>query len=259
MKVLQYVLGISTALWLAAPASAQTAAAARKAKPKATELSVRDVSGTPLEGVRVTVSGPARAEARTNASGVASVLLADGQYRFRFEHEGFYTLERDVTIRNVRPVEIIVALSRAPLPKVPEPPPAPEPRPAPAVVPAGPPVNVEILSFLEKNFIGRDPLKESILSCMPDAMTRLLQLKEAVARHTHSDLDEIIYVVAGDGAIRIGTADAMAIGPASLMTIPRGTPHSIERRGRTPLVVLSTLAGAPCPTSMTRADQKQDD
>jgi carboxypeptidase family protein/cupin domain len=258
MKVLQYVLGITTALLLAAPASAQTAPAARKVKPKATELTIRDVSGTPLEGVRVTVSGPARAETQTNASGVASLVLADGQYRFRFEHEGFYTLERDVAIRNVRPVEIIVALSRAPLPKVPEPPPAPEPAPAPVAMPAGPPVNVSIPSFLDKNFIGRDPLKESILSCMPDAMTRLLQLKEAVARHTHADVDEVIYVVAGDGAIRIGT-EAVTIGPASLTTIPRGTPHSIERRGRTPLVVLSTLAGAPCPTSMTRADQKQDD
>lgn len=257
MKVLQYFLGITTAVCMAVPLAAQTTGTPRRAtaKPKATELSVRDVSGTALEGVRVTVTGPARAEARTNAAGVASMLLADGQYRFRFEQEGFYTLERDVTIRNVRPVEIIVALSRAPLPKVPEPAPAPEP-PAPVPVAAGPPVTVSIPTFLDKNFIGRDPLKESILSCMPDAMTRLLQLKEAVARHTHADLDEVIYVVAGDGAIRLGD-DAVTIGPASLTTIPRGTPHSIERRGRTPLIVLSTLAGAPCPTAMTRADQKQ--
>jgi mannose-6-phosphate isomerase-like protein (cupin superfamily) len=257
MKVLQSFLGIATAFCIAVPSTAQTTGTARRTtKPKATELAVRDVSGTPLEGVRVTVTGPARAEAQTNASGVASVVLPDGQYRFRFEHEGFYTLERDVTIRNIRPVEIIAALSRAPLPKVPEPRPAPEPLPAPAAVAAGPPVTVSIPTFLDKNFIGRDPLKESILSCMPDAMTRLLQLKEAVARHTHADLDEVIYVVAGDGAIRLGT-EAVTIGPASVTTIPRGTPHSIERRGRTPLIVLSTLAGAPCPTSMTRADQKQ--
>jgi mannose-6-phosphate isomerase-like protein (cupin superfamily) len=90
---------------------------------------------------------------------------------------------------------------------------------------------------------------------MPDAMTRVLQLRDAVARHTHADLDEVIYVVAGDGAIRLG-ANAVTISPGSMTAIPRGTPHGIERRGRTPLVLLSTLAGAPCPTTMTRADQK---
>lgn len=256
MKVLQHVLGIATILCLAAPAAAQTTGTARRSKPRPTAITIRDVSGTPLEGVRVTVTGPARAQAETNAEGVATVVLADGQYRFRFEHEGFYTLERDVTIRNVRPVEIVVALSRAPLPKVPEPPPEPEPPPAPVPVPAGPPVTVSIPSFLDKNFIGRDPLKESILSCMPDSMTRLLQLREAVARHTHADLDEVIYVVAGEGAIRIGD-NAVSISPGSMTAIPRGTAHAIERRGRTPLVVLSMLAGATCPTAMTRAGEKQ--
>jgi mannose-6-phosphate isomerase-like protein (cupin superfamily) len=182
-------------------------------------------------------------------------MLADGQYRFRFEHEGFYTLERDVTIRNVRPVEIIAALSRAPLPKAPEPPPAPELPPPAAPVAAGPPVTVAIPAFLDKNFIGRDPLKESVLSCMPDAMTRVLQLRESVARHSHAELDEVIYVVAGDGAIRLND-NAVTIGPGSMTAIPRGTPHAIERRGRTPLIVLSTLAGAPCPSAMTQAEQK---
>jgi mannose-6-phosphate isomerase-like protein (cupin superfamily) len=256
MKVLQHVLGIVAILCIAAPAPAQTKpGAARRSKPRATEISVRDVSGTALEGVHITASGPVRAEAQTNAEGGATMTLADGQYRFRFEHEGFYTLERDVTIRNVRPVEIIVALSRAPQPKAPEPPPNPEPPPAPAPVPSGPPVTVSIPDFLDKNFIGRDPLKESVLSCMPDAMTRLLQLRDAVARHTHADLDEVIYVVAGDGAVRVGD-NAVTIGPGSMTTIPRGTPHAIERRGRTPLIILSTLAGAPCPTTMTRVGEK---
>lgn len=257
MKVLQHVLAIATILCLAAPATAQTKAAPRRSKPKPTQITIRDVSGTPLQGVQVTVSGPARAEAATDAEGAASVLLADGQYRFRFEHEGFYTLERDVTIRNVRPVEIVVALSRAPLPKAPEPPPEPEPPPAPVPVPAGPPVTVSVPTFLEKNYIGRDPLKESVLSCMPDAMTRVLQLRDALARHAHADLDEVVYVVAGEGAIRLGD-DAVTITPGSMTAIPRGTPHAIERRGKTPLIVLSTLAGAPCPTSsMTRAGGKQ--
>ena len=40
---------------------------------------------------------------------------------------------------------------------------------------------------------------------MPDAVARLLQLRDAVAQHTHADFDEILYVVAGDGTVRIGT------------------------------------------------------
>jgi hypothetical protein len=33
--------------------------------------------------------------------------------------------------------------------------------------------------------------------------------------------------------------------------IPRGVGHAIERRGKNPLIVLSTLAGAPCRTALT--------
>src|SRR5438034_1329872 len=79
------------------------------------------------------------------------------------------------------------------------PPPPPVPPPASAPVASGPAVNVSIPVFLEKNFIGRDPLKESVLGCTPDATARLLQLREALASHTHAGLDEILYVVAGEG------------------------------------------------------------
>jgi mannose-6-phosphate isomerase-like protein (cupin superfamily) len=36
-----------------------------------------------------------------------------------------------------------------------------------------------------------------------------------------------------------------------LSVIPRGVPHAIERRGKNPLMILSTLAGAPCRTVST--------
>ena len=85
---------------------------------------------------------------------------------------------------------------------------------------------------------------------MPDATARLLQLREAIARHTHEDFDEVLYVVAGDGAIRFGT-EAITLTPGSLTTIPRGTPHAIERRGRNPVILLSTLAGSPCQANAT--------
>jgi mannose-6-phosphate isomerase-like protein (cupin superfamily) len=105
---------------------------------------------------------------------------------------------------------------------------------------------VSIPAFLDKNFIGRgDPLKESVLGCTAGATTRVLQLRDPLAVHTHANLDEILYVVAGEGSVRIRD-QATPVSAGSLSVIPRGVPHAIERRGRNPLIVISTLAGAPC-------------
>jgi hypothetical protein len=239
-----------------APAGAKPPAAQAKrppAKPRPAQVVVRDVSGAPLQGVAVSVSGPSPAEATTDAAGTVSLPLAAGTYRLRFEHEDFITLEREATVRAGRATEVAVALNRAPAapePPAPEPPPPAPPEPEP-----GPPVNLSILDFLDKSFVGREPLKESILSCMPDATARLIQLRDPLASHTHSDVDEVLYVVAGDGTLKIGT-QVVAVTPGHLSAIPRGTPHGIERRGRNPLIVLSTLAGAPCPVGTTGEERK---
>ena len=111
-------------------------------------------------------------------------------------------------------------------------------------------MNVSIPVFLEKNFIGRDPLKESVLGCTPDATARLLQLREALASHTHAGLDEILYVVAGEGAFFIA-GQSTAVTPGYLSVVPRGVQHAIERRGKNPLIVVSALVGAPCPAVPT--------
>ncbi len=257
MNVLRQVAGIGVVACLVAPAWAQAPAPAprARAKPKPTQVIVRDVSGAPIQGVQVTVSGASQAEVETNDQGIAPVPLGPGTVRLRFEHDSFITLERDVTIRATAPAEIAVALNRAPPP--PEPPPAPPaPEPArPTAVPAGPPVNISIPDFVDRSYVGREPLKESILSCMPSATARLIQLREPVGEHTHAEMDEVLYVVAGDGAVRVGS-QVMSVSPGSMTAIPRGLPHTIERRGRNPLIVLSTLAGAPCPVGTTGASSK---
>ena len=256
MNVLQQVGGIVAVACLVSPAWAQTPVAPRRApaKPKPTQVQVivRDVSGAPLENVLVRVSRGGGAEATTSAEGLVSFPLAAGSYRLRFEHDEFITLERDVAIRaSAKPTEVAVALNRAPTPP-PEPVAPPPSAPEPRVAPSGPPVNISIPDFVDKSFVGRDPLKESILSCMPDATARLLQLREPLADHTHADVDEVLYIVAGDGAIRIGDR-VVSVSPGSMSAIPRGTSHGLERRGRNPLIVLSTLAGAPCPVGTTGA------
>jgi mannose-6-phosphate isomerase-like protein (cupin superfamily) len=249
----QSVAGIVFSVFLTASTGAQSPTSSGRAPSKThtTNVVVRDVSGTPIADTTVTITGPGRNEVATNARGTAVVMLPDGSYRLRLQHDGFITLERDVTIRNGQPAEIEIALNRAVTPAAPPRPPIPAaPVPSPrssglAPVAAGPPVNISLPAFLEKNFIGREPLKESILRCTPDGTIRLLQLRDPVAVHTHAASDEILYVVAGDGAIRIGD-ESTAITPGFLSVIPRGTSHAIERRGKNPLILLSTIAGVPC-------------
>ena len=215
------------------------------------QVIVRDVSGTPMSGVKVTISGPANLEVTTDAAGTAPVgVMAEGAYRFRFERDGYITFEREVTVRAGQPSEIFAALRMAPPAPAPPPPPPPPPAPAPAPAPrasapSGPPVVVSIPAFLDKNYIGREPLKESILGCLPDSTTRLLQLHDGIVEHTHAELDEILYIVAGEGAVRV-RGESSPVSAGSVSIIPRGLPHAIERRGKTPLMVLSTLSGAPC-------------
>jgi len=232
-----------------------TPAPQRRATPKPTlvQAIVRDVSGFALSGVKVTVFGPANQEVTTDAMGVASLgALADGTYRLRFDHDGFITFEREVNIKAGQPSEVYAALRIAPAAP---PPPAPEPVAAPAAppppaptasVPSGPPVIVSIPAFLDKNYIGgREALKESVLGCLSDSTTRLLQLHENIAEHTHPELDEVLYVVAGEGAVRI-KGESSPVNAGSVSIIPRGNAHAIERKGKNPLMVLSTLSGAPC-------------
>ena len=238
----------------ATPSPAQTPARAPTPRPRATpptQIIVRTNSGSAVEGVRVTLSGRTGLQAQTDAKGMSAITLPAGSYRFRFEHEGFITLERDVAVHAGQPTEVAVALDRAFTPP-PPPPPAPEPPlppPAPKpVVAAEPPTNMSIPQFLEKNYIGRNPLKESVVGCTAAATTRILQLRDSLAAHTHDDLDETLYVVAGEGVIRVKD-EMMTVSPGSLTVIPRGEPHSTERHGRNPLILLSTLSGAPCPAA----------
>ena len=54
-----------------------------------------------------------------------------------------------------------------------------------------------------------------------------------------------MYVVAGEGTHKIAGRDYALTG-GMYVIVPRGTSHSLSRRGRQPLVVISTLSGPPC-------------
>ena len=159
-------------------------------------VGIHSEDGAAINDARVVLSGDSTGEFTTGGAGTAIVpSLKDGTYRLRIERTGFVTLEREFSLRNGAPMAVDVTLTAAP------PPPPPPPPPAKVVPSSGAPVNLSIIDFLDHNFIGnRDPLKESILACTPLETVRLLQLRDAIASHSHADTDEMLYVVAGEGS-----------------------------------------------------------
>src|SRR5581483_12003114 len=246
----------------AGPGPAQPPAPARPTAPRRPRpqplapghivITARDQSGTPLAAVKVALSGPKSDQGTTGSDGMVRFdVPPPGTYRLRFERDGFITLERELAVHGRQTLDVEVALNIAPPPPpppAPPPPPPPPPAPAPSRVasaPSGPAIVVSIPDFVNKHYVGREPLKESVIGCLADSMTRVLQLRQAVAEHTHADLDEIVYVIAGEGSVRLKDRTA-AVAPGSLAILPHGQPHALAPRGKNPLMVLSILNGAEC-------------
>jgi hypothetical protein len=135
-------------------------------KPTSARVLVKDQAGAGISGVRLLLSGASTGEFTTGAAGTAIVPdLKDGMYRVRCEREGFITLEREFTLQGAtwNPIDIVLD----PAPPPPPPPPAPTPPPPPPLAPGGPAITVSIPDFVDKNYIGREPMKESIIACKP--------------------------------------------------------------------------------------------
>lgn len=219
------------------------------ARPTTVTIQVTDALGTPLADTQVTVTGTVSREGTTAPDGTLRLTnMRAGTYRFRFTREGSITLERDVTIRAGEMPTVDVALSAAPA--VAAPPPAPVAPPAPAgPVPLPPPGDPKVTAvplFLERNFIGgREGRKDSSLGCTATGTATLHQLRDTWANHAHEDADEWIYVVAGEGTLRIGTAEHR-IQAGSFSLVPHATAHTLVPQGRNPLIVTSVLSGPAC-------------
>jgi hypothetical protein len=211
---------------------------------------VTDPSGTPIGGVRVTVEGPTPKQSTTEQGRIAFENLALGSYKLRFEREGFITLERELIARAGAPIDVKVTLTPAPKPVepvAPPPPPPPAPSSRPVDVNAAPMV-IDMSSFIESNFVGRSGQKNSQLVCGSGGSATLIQLREPLAEHVHSEADEFLYVIAGEGAARLnGREEKLRVG--FFMLVPRGIAHTLTPSGRTPLVALSVRAGDRCPPS----------
>lgn len=237
LAVLFVVAGV--ALSVAAP-SAQRAA---RTGVSTFAIAVADPSGAPVTGVKVTLTGPAQRSSTTEGGRLAFENLPAGTYHFKFERDGFETLEQDVVARGTKPIDVKVTLVPKPEP-VPPPKFTPPPPPPPVAVTAKP-VVLDMPAVIEKNFIGKAAGKLSPLACAGGGGAALLQINDPLSDQRHADADEFIYVIAGQGnAALAGRQEPLS--PGVFLMIPRGLPHTLTRSGRNPLVMITVQAGERC-------------
>jgi hypothetical protein len=212
-------------------------------------ITVTDSQGMTLPGVHVEVVGASDRSADTNGSGQANfAAMQAGTYRIRLSGETVITFEKEVVVRPGQIANVDVMLSMAPSPPPPPPPPPPAPviAPAPSVGPAGEAHVASIVGMIEKELIGgNQPRRDSLVSCSGNMRTTLVQLNQDQAERLYDTAEVTYYVVAGEGAVRLGGRDTKLVA-GSFVSVPRGTAHSIVRSGRRPLILLATLSGTPC-------------
>ncbi|HWW82950.1 MAG TPA: carboxypeptidase regulatory-like domain-containing protein [Vicinamibacterales bacterium] len=283
-----------TVIWFLSFALTHSARAGQTTQPKAGAtgggtmvfVHVKNTAGRPLPDVRLQMDGATPGQFKTDIEGtIRLTAMRDGSYHLHFERPGYSVMERSLTLHGGQPDVVDVVLTTE-LEKAQEPPASSastlaarasalsatsatsaKPSAAPPMAAASTAARsaapaeeqtVSITAFLDKNYISaREPLKESLLGCTASTRTRLLQLRDGLSEHTHDNVDETLYVVAGEGAIVVANRPPVQVGPASLVVIPGGLPHSVQRRGKNPLIVLSTLSGLPCNDKVAATDQKQ--
>ena len=231
----------------AKPAPTQRPRATAPSAPTTATITVTDTAGAPLADVRVNLTGSIDRSGSTQSDGTIRFDgLRPGTYRLRFTKEDWTTFEREIEVRAGQPAPSpSVALTPAP-PAPKPPPPPPEPAKTMQLPPPGKPMALSVPDFIERNLItNSQPQKVSPVGCSGLANTLLWQVREPWNDRSHEAADALIYVVAGEGTLRMdGRDNALAAG--SFASVPRRTTYSLTRRGRNPLIVLATLAGEPC-------------
>ena len=251
-----------------APAAPAAPAAPRPAQPTATtparrpagtpttlQIRVTDRSGAPAQGASVTAEGPVSREGTTDATGAVQFrTMSAGTYRVRAGGERFISLEKEIAVRAGTPATAEFALSAAPPP--PPPPPAPEPPPpppaptGPAAV-AGEPRVLSIADLAERSLSGRDPMRVVPIGCSGLDNAHMLVLRETLNAPANAGLDQLLYVVAGEAMLTLDGRD-QPITSGWFALVPRGTPHTLTRRGRNPAIVLTIAGGQPCTSAGSR-------
>jgi mannose-6-phosphate isomerase-like protein (cupin superfamily) len=242
----------------AAPAPRRTAPA--PAATASVQVRVTDRSGKPANGVRVSAEGPSSRDGETDARGLVTLqTVTPGAYRMRASGDGFITLEKEVAVKaggTTPPVEF--ALSAAPPPPPapePPPPPAPEPPPAPVATPnimPGQPRVLSLLDLAEKSLGGRDAVRHVPIGCSGQGNAELLVVRDSAQFPARADADSTLYVVAGEVTLQLAGKE-QDLAPGWFSIVPRGSSHSVSRKGKNPAILLLIASGPACaPQSASR-------
>ena len=211
-------------------------------------ITVTTPQGATIAGVQVNLMGPTERGGQTDVGGQLSFPgLQPGTYRLRFSGDRVTSFEKEVVVRAGQVADVDVSLSPAPEPKVVMAP-APTPPPAPAEASLGPkgqPLTHVIGDLLEKEYVGKQPRRETLLSCSGSERSTMIQLNEALPERLYENADAIYYVLGGEGAIMMNGKETR-LGLNAFVSVPRGTSHSFSRRGTRLMVLLSVLSGEPC-------------
>jgi len=214
-------------------------------------ITVTSTQGIPLAGVHVEILGTSDRSGDTNSSGQLNLTaMQPATYRLRFSGERVVTFEKEVVLRAGQIADLDITLNAAAPPPAPPPPPPPPPEPVasppPPVGPVGQPRTLSIVDMIERELIsGNQPRRDSVVACSGNARSTLVQLNQDQPERLYDAADVSYYVIAGEGTAKMNGRDA-ALVAGSFVSVPRGTAHSLARRGRRPLIMLATVSGTPC-------------
>jgi mannose-6-phosphate isomerase-like protein (cupin superfamily) len=239
----------------AAPQTQKPATAPRRAAQPASRagmaITVTDMRGMTISGVHVEVTGPTARMGETDRGGLVNFpCLTAGTYRLRFTGDPVTAFEKEVSVRAGQIADVNVALSAAPPTPEAPPPPGPEPASAPppaplALGPSGQPQTLFVPDILEKEFVGRQARRETLLSCSGNTRTTMIQLNEPQAERLYAEADAVYYAIGGEGTVVINSR-TIPLNTNGFVSVPRDTTHSFMRRGNRPLILLAVLSGEPC-------------
>jgi mannose-6-phosphate isomerase-like protein (cupin superfamily) len=225
------------------------AAQATAPKPGSLALTVTSEKGEVLSGAAIAVHGAVDRMGASGMDGVVTLLnMPAGTYRCRITRDGFFTLEKEITIKaGARTAtEGVLTVAPPPPPPPPAPTPAPvEPKPVPAAGPVGTPRVLSLAEMGDQMMRDSGAVVEREIGCSGVSQSRLILARENIATHRHAEVDEMLYLIAGEATLTVAEKD-QNITPGWFGLVPRGSAHNLVRRGRSPMVLLSVQTGQPC-------------
>jgi len=208
-------------------------------------LTVSNPTGGTLEGIHVRVTGPMERTGDTNPAGQVNFPgLPPGTYRLRFDGEGVVAFEREAVLQAARVTNLQITLNLAE-PKKEEPKAPPPPPPTAVVGPVGSPQWGSLTDLSKRAQQSKPIRREVLLACSGNSRSMLVLLTEDQPQRVYDDGETTYYVLDGQGVVTIGDRPG-DVTAGSFVSVPRGMPFSVTRRGNKPLVMLWVLNGSRC-------------